>query len=150
MEIFQCFRGHDLLTNEFSINGFQKPLQLTEIIVELPFMWKLSSIYCKYANYLKKLRGSYYNIRLLFHHKCGQPLTIQNFHNFQKFPHNVYVFAAFSHVCQQGYKLVSTIIKIWWLELFTMIRVLNPYPNPSRSNVKHIGETGYGSRYHLF
>ena len=53
MEIFQCFRGHDLLTNEFSINGFQKPLQLTEIIVELPFMWKLSFIYCKYANYLK-------------------------------------------------------------------------------------------------
>ena len=41
------------------INGFQKPLQLTEIIVELPFMWKLSSIYCKYANYLRKLRGSY-------------------------------------------------------------------------------------------
>ena len=84
MEIFQCFRGHDLLTNEFSINGFQKPLQLTEIIVELPFMWKLSSIYCKYANYLRKLRGSYYKIRLLFHYKCGQPLTIQNFHNFQK------------------------------------------------------------------
>ena len=126
MEIFQCFRGHDLLTNEFSINGFQKPLQLTEIIVELPFMWKLSSIYCKYANYLRKLRGSYYKIRLLFHYKCGQPLTIQNFHNFQKFPHNVYVFAAFSHVCQQGYKLVSTIIKIWWLELFTMIRVFKP------------------------
>ena len=71
MEIFQCFRGHDLLTNEFSINGFQKPLQLTEIIVELPFMWKLTFIYCKYANYLKKLRGNYYNIRLLFHHKCG-------------------------------------------------------------------------------
>ena len=43
MKIFQCFRGHDLLTNEFSINGFQKPLQLAEIIVELPFMWKLSS-----------------------------------------------------------------------------------------------------------
>ena len=53
MEIFQCFRGHDLLTNKFSKNGFQKPLQLTEIIVELPFMWKLSFIYCKYANYLK-------------------------------------------------------------------------------------------------
>ena len=43
MEIFQCFRGHNLLTNEFFINGFQKPLQLAEIIVELPFMWKLSS-----------------------------------------------------------------------------------------------------------
>ena len=43
MENSQCFRGHNLLTNEFYINGFQKPLQLTEIIVELPFMWKLSS-----------------------------------------------------------------------------------------------------------
>ena len=84
METFQCFCGHNLLTNEFYTNGFQKPLQLTEIIVELPFMWKLSSIYCKYANYLRKLRGSYYKIRLLFHYKCGQPLTIQNFHNFQK------------------------------------------------------------------
>ena len=29
--------------NFFYINGFQKPLQLAEIIVELPFMWKLSS-----------------------------------------------------------------------------------------------------------
>ena len=43
MEIFQWFRGHNLLTNEFYTNGFQKPLQLAEIIVELPFMWKLSS-----------------------------------------------------------------------------------------------------------
>ena len=37
MKIFQYFRGHDLLTNEFSINGFQKLLQLTEIIVEITF-----------------------------------------------------------------------------------------------------------------
>ena len=65
MEIFQCFRGHNLLTNEFYTNGFQKPLQLTEIIVELPFMWKLSSIYCKYANYLRKLRGSYYKNKVI-------------------------------------------------------------------------------------
>ena len=43
METFQCFCGHNLLTNEFYTNGFQKPLQLAEIIVELPFMWKLSS-----------------------------------------------------------------------------------------------------------
>ena len=43
MEIFQWFRGHNLLTNEFYTNGFQKPLQLAEIIVELSFMWKLSS-----------------------------------------------------------------------------------------------------------
>ena len=43
MEIFQWFREHNLLTNEFYINGFQKPLQLAEISVELSFMWKLSS-----------------------------------------------------------------------------------------------------------
>ena len=65
METFQCFRGHNPLTNEFYTNGFQKPLQLTEIIVELPFMWKLSSIYCKYANYLRKLRGSYYKNKVI-------------------------------------------------------------------------------------
>ena len=134
MEIFQCFRGHNLLTNEFYINGFQKPLQLTEIIVELPFMWKLSSIYCKYANYLRKLRGSYYKIRLLFHYKCGQPLTIQNFHNFQKFSTQC--------LCVRGLFpcLLARMLTCFHHHFYTMIRAFKPYPNLSRSNVKHIGK----------
>ena len=37
MKIFQSFRGHDLLTNETSINGFLKLPQETGIIVEIIF-----------------------------------------------------------------------------------------------------------------
>ena len=127
MEISQCFRGHNLLTNEFLHKWFSKTFTTSWNYCGITFHVEIILIYCKYANYKRKLRGSYYKNKVSIPPKMWTTFNNSKFPQLSKSFHTMSMCSRpFFHVCQQGYKLFSTIIKIWWLELFTMIRVFKP------------------------